>query len=302
MKYNNNNQKSYKNLLKCPKCNSTDLNKRGFFKTEAHGKRQVYYCKTCKKKFIERDGFYRMKNSSQKISLCLDLFFKGVSTRQIQSHLQQFYPHNSSWVSIYRWVIKYSEQISKFTDRLKLKSGHELQIDEIDYGIGRKKNRYFIDIIDTKTRFMVSSKFVKTRGKKEIQSVLRSAKKKTGTQTKIVTSDSFTGYSRNLLKSVFGYDFKNNRPKVVHNKTNARKSGRFNISIERLHNSIRQRTNSFRGFHGSISSANSIMKGIAINYNFVRKHQGLGCCPYELAVPKLKLGENKWLSLINLAN
>ena len=72
--------------------------------------------------------------------------------------------------------------------------------------------------------------------------------------------------------------------------------------IERLHNSIRERTKIFRGFHGSVESADSILKGYAIFYNFIREHQNIKCCPYELAIPELKLnGENKWISLIELS-
>ena len=55
------------------------------------------------------------------------------------------------------------------------------------------------------------------------------------------------------------------------------------------------------GFHGSISSANAIMKGFEIYYNFINKHQAINCCPYELAVPELRLGINKWLDLIRLS-
>jgi len=72
--------------------------------------------------------------------------------------------------------------------------------------------------------------------------------------------------------------------------------------IERLHNNIRQRTKVFRGFHGSITSANAIMKGFEIYYNFITKHQAINKCPYELAIPTLKFNsDNKWLELIKLS-
>ena len=77
----------------------------------------------------------------------------------------------------------------------------------------------------------------------------------------------------------------------------------FNYPIERLHNTIRERTKTMRGFHGCIESAYAIMKGLEINYNFNRKHLALkGKRPYELAIPNLKLGNNKWLSLIRLSS
>jgi len=288
----------------CSGCKSNVVVKRGCFETKTHGKQQRYYCKSCKKKFIPQTAFYRMRNNPQKITLCLDLFYKGISTRQIQSHLQAFYPSNSSWVSIYKWIVRYSKQISQFTDNLKIRTGKELQIDEME--IGSKKSRYngwFIDSIDTKTRFMVSSQFSKKREQKEIIDVLRNVKKKTENQFEIITTDGLLAYLKAIQKT-FVIKEKSNTRKfgVNHNVVNASKGEGFNIKIERLHNSVRHRIKTFRGFHGSNESANSIMKGYEIYYNFIRRHLALGCCPYELATDFKLENENKWLELIELAN
>jgi len=57
-----------------------------------------------------------------------------------------------------------------------------------------------------------------------------------------------------------------------------------------------------RGFHGSLESAHVIMKGLEINYNFIRKNLALdGKTPAEVAIPQLKLGVNKWLDLIKMS-
>jgi len=117
----------------CPKCDGEHIKKRGLRKTQNRGKIQRYFCKDCNHSFVQDEGFFRMKNSPQKITLCIDLFYKGVSTRKVQEHLQMFYPHNSSWVSIYSWVVKYSKMIGKFTDKLKVNVGSEMQIDEVEY-------------------------------------------------------------------------------------------------------------------------------------------------------------------------
>jgi len=65
------------------------------------------------------------------------------------------------------------------------------------------------------------------------------------------------------------------------------------------------RTKIMRGFHGSIKSANAIMKGWEIYYTFIIKHQHFKCCPYELAIPELaqqlKEVKNRWLGLIRLS-
>ena len=56
-------------------------------------------------------------------------------------------------------------------------------------------------------------------------------------------------------------------------------------------------------FHGNIKSANAIMKGLEINYNFNRKHMYLRKKTHaEIAIPQIDLGVNKWLDLIKLSN
>ena len=265
-------------------------------------------CPRCKSNNLKKDGKRKTQNRGliQKITLCLDLFFRGISTRKIQEHLQAFYPKNASWVSIYFWVIKYSRIISKFTDSLRLKVGREIQVDEIEFHRRKHSKKkgidknWFIDSIDTTTKFMVTSEYVKAREKESLKRILKNIKNKTENQIKIITTDGLTAYT-NVVKKTFGYNNKLGRYTIKHNIVNASEGDGFNYPIERLHNSIRHRTKTFRGFHGSIESAKAIMKGIEIYYNFIRKHQGIGCCPYELAIPELKgkLGKNKWISLIN---
>lgn len=295
----------------CPHCKSEEVVKRGYFQTEAHGKQQRYYCKSCGKKFIEQTAFYRMRNTPQKITLCLDLFYRGVSTRKVQEHLQVFYPHNSSHMTIYRWIIRYAKIISNFTSKLKVNVGPEVQVDEVEFHrrispkrkSGKTDENWFIDSIDTETRFMVASNYCKARGQKDIKQVMKAIKTKTENQIKVITTDGLLAYPK-TIQNVFGYNLKQTKFNVFHNRVNASKGEGFNHPIERLHNNIRARTKIMRSFHGSVESANAIMKGYEVYYNFITRHQAIDCCPYELAIPELKekLGINKWLDLIKLAN
>ncbi len=56
-----------------------------------------------------------------------------------------------------------------------------------------------------------------------------------------------------------------------------------------------------RDFHGGYRKCYVIMKGLEINYNFIRKHQRINCYPHELATD-LELGKNKLLDLIKLSS
>lgn len=308
MKYKNNKQDKYKKVS-CPNCKSNNTIKWCKRKTQFRGLIQRYKCKDCGKYFSLDDGFFRMRNNPNKVSLCIDLFYRGLSTREVQSHLQAFYPRNSSNVSIYKWVVKYSKMISKFTDKLKIKSGSYIEVDEMEYHrrlshkekLGIDRN-WSINAIDVKTRFLIISNYSKNRNMKEIKSVLNKVKDKTQDRIKIVTTDGFKVY-KNVVKKTFGYDNKLGRYKIRHNVVTASKGEGFNIWVERLHNSIRQRTHGFRGLHGSIESAYSIMKGIEIYYNFVKKHEALkGKTPSELATDIELKNPNKWLELIQLSN
>lgn len=305
MKYSSSNFKSLTKV--CSNCNSKSIIKWGLRHTQNRGKIQRYKCNDCGNTFVEDNGFFRMRNSPQKITLCLDLFYRGISTRKVQEHLQAFYPHNSSNVSIYKWIVKYSKHISLFTENLKLKVGKELQIDEMQFNRRRQRNKkgvernWFIDTIDTETRFMVASQFNHHRDMKEVITVLKSAKKKTEKQIQFVTSDGWTAYPK-AIKKTFGYNNKLGKHNVQHHQVNASKGEGFNIKIERLHNSVRHRVKTFRGFHGSIESANAILKGWEIYYNFIRKHMALGVTPSELATDLRLENPNKWLELITLSS
>ncbi|HJX51081.1 MAG TPA: DDE-type integrase/transposase/recombinase [Candidatus Nanoarchaeia archaeon] len=297
MKYNNAKQTEVKKIC-CPNCNSNKTKKRGLRQTENRGKIQRYFCNNCKTSFVLDDGFFRMRNNPQKITLSMDLFYRGVSTRKVQEHLSAFYPHNADHRTILRWIVKYAKMIHSFTNKLKINCGKEIQIDEMEYKTKGKKS-WFIDSIDTTTRFMVASEYTKTREQKELKSILQTAKQKTGNQIKIVTSDGFTAYKK-AIKKVFGYNNKLGKYNVIHNKVTQLKNEGFNHKIERLHNNIRQRTKTFRGFK-NIDSANAIMKGFEVFYNFIMKHQALNKCPYELATDLKLENLNKWLELIQIS-
>ncbi len=295
--------------ISCPHCKSKEIVRRGFKQTEAHGKRQRYFCKSCSKRFVPRDPFFRMRNSPQKITCALDLFCRGLSTRGVQEHFNAFFPHNSDHSTILRWIRKFSLKIANYTNSLKVRTGSYIEVDEMEYHrrkshkkkLGIDKN-WFIDAIDVKTRFMLSSAYVKSRSQANIKKVLSNIKNKTD-NIKIVTTDGLFAYEK-IVKQNWGYDKHARKYNVQHKVVTQSKNDGFNIWVERMHNSIRQRTTGFRGLHGSVESAYAIMKGIEIFYNFINKHGALnGKSPSELAIPSLQFQTaNRWLELIKLAN
>ena len=214
-------------------------------------------------------------------------------------------------MSVYRWIVKYAEMVGNLVDNIPIKCGKEMQSDEMEYH--RRKSKYqkgkeqnwFVDTFDVETKFMVTGEYMRSRTNENLIKVMKRAKFKTGEQVEIVTTDGLRGYPR-VLRKTFSlqspyHASSRTKSKIIHNVVIADERG-INYPIERLHNTIRERTKVMRGFHGCLESARAIMKGLEINYNFNRKHMALGNkTPSQIAIPKLELGINKWLDLIKMS-
>ena len=70
--------------------------------------------------------------------------------------------------------------------------------------------------------------------------------------------------------------------------------------MERLHGTIRQKNKVMRGLNAE-ESAQTMMDGLRIYYNFIRPHSALdGKTPAQKA--NIELDEAKWLTLIKMAS
>jgi len=298
-----------KNQIPCPKCNSNETTKRGFRYTERREKIQKYFCKDCKHRFVLDNPFFRMRNKEQLITQCTDMYYSGMSFRKIADHLKRFFPKGVHFSTIYRWIMKYVPIMANFTEEQKIKASWQIQSDEVEYkrrisnsgkGIA---NEFFIDVIDIDSRYIVSSLYSPDRKTNTLNKVLGNAKRKTGDQVKVVSTDGLNAYPR-VIKKTFGLKTHHggkvaSTSKIIHQVIKS-DSGGFNYKVERFHNTLRERTKIMRGFHGCITSAQTLMKGMEIYYNWIRNHQALeGKTPSEIAVPNVELtNKNGWLELI----
>ncbi len=289
----------------CPKCKSKEIIKRGLIKNEDREFTQRYGCKSCSNRFVLDTPFFRMRNKELIITQCMDLYYSGMSFRKIADHLKRFFPKNVNASTIYRWILKYVPMMENFTDKQEIKAGWQLQGDEVEYkrrasakqrGV---RNEYFIDVIDMDSRYLVSSTYQKDRTIPILNKVYRNAKRKVGNQVKIISTDGLMSYPR-VIKKSFGLNkHATKNPKIIHQIIKS-DSGDFNYKIERFHNTLRERTKTMRGFHGCITSAQTLMKGFEIYYNWIRNHQGIECLtPSQIAVPNVQIeNKNGWLELI----
>ena len=104
----------------CPICKTRkDVIKRGMRNNQS-GQVQLYYCKKCRKRFTGRPGFKKMKHNASIIAASLDLYYRGLSLRQITEHLEVTYNTNVSYGTIYNWIRKYVTLISEHMEKLTI--------------------------------------------------------------------------------------------------------------------------------------------------------------------------------------
>lgn len=277
-----------KNDVSCKFCNSKHLIKYG-----KSGQKQVYKCRNCDRKFVEDDGFSNLKYEPNMISMCLDLYFKGVSLRKISNHIEQFHRIKIDHSTVYRWIEKYVGMISEYVNTLSPELSEKWHHDEMMVKVDGDWH-WLWNIMDNETRFQLVSEMTRLRRQDDAKRIFIKAKKVGGKKPKEFVTDGLTLY-RGAFNKVF-YDHHKSCKHVV--AKGIRYQPNNNI-VERLNNTIRDREKTMRGLK---IKDTPMVEGHRIAYNFVRPHEALeGKTPAEMAGLGLNLGDNKWLGLMKKA-
>jgi len=269
----------------CKFCHSTEVTKYGM----KNGK-QVYFCKTCNRRFVNNVDFENMKYNPKIIALTLDLYFKGISLRKISQHLKQFYELNISHKSVYNWIEKYVGIMNEYVNEIQPDIGEVWHTDEMMVKIDGSWE-YLWNVMDERTRFQLASVVSKERYVKDARMVFQKAKKNAGgRKPKFIVTDGLPSY-RNAVNK----EFKTNSGETEHLWNVGLQHHPNNNHVERLHGTIRDREKTFRGL--KIEST-PIIDGNRIYYNFIKPHENLdGKTPSEEAGITIE-GNNKWLTLM----
>lgn len=93
--------------MQCVFCKSKDVVKNGVRKRKVRIK-QSYLCRSCKKQFVEPDGFERMRFKSEIIVRAVHQHEDGFSLSKVQNHLWQHEGVKVTRWTISQWKKKYS--------------------------------------------------------------------------------------------------------------------------------------------------------------------------------------------------
>ncbi len=248
------------NEILCKYCDSKAVVKFGKYKDV-----QYYWCKDCKHKFSNPEAIPKMQYSTSKVSDALNMYYEGMSLREIRRNFIQQHNDYLSDRTVLNWVNRFSKLAIIEADKYKPDVGSIWVADETMIELDGK-NIWLWDIIDTKTRFLIATHMSSTRTTKDAQQLMKQAYDRAGKIPRVIYTDKLRAYLDGI-ELTFGADTQHRQgsPFDVEHKANY---------IERFHGTIKSRTKVMRGLH-TMESARLFLDGWLVHYNFFRPHMSL---------------------------
>lgn len=283
----------------CPFCSSENITKQGY-RVNKSGKKQKFRCSECKKNFV-LDPVKHHKATAKIITLTMDLYFKGLSLRDITDTLKQFYGMNLHHETIRRWIVKFTGKMDKYVETKTPELGKKWHTDEQNVKVG-KEWLWSWNTIDEDTKFWIANNITKGRSMEEARKQFKQVKSSVGKQKpEVIITDGLPAYKKAIKKEFKTRKDRVGRPKPNttehYHKAGIKKTINNNI-VERLHGEIREFDKVRRGF-GNVETAEQNLKGMKLYHNFIKKNMSLnGLTPAEASKIDLGLKGNKWLTLL----
>src|SRR4030067_2815389 len=227
--------------MNCKYCDSETVVKNGM-----KGKEQRYLCKNCGHKFIEGSDFPRMRTESRIISSSIDFYFEGLSIRKIQTQIEKLYGVHVSHTTVLRWILKYSSLVSKYVETLSPQLLGIYHVDETAIKCSGVQ-KWFWDIIDEQTKFLVAGHLSGVRSTEECVSLFEKSIRVAKRKPTSIYCDGLPAYG-DAYNKVFYTMKKANRPELIQ-RVGIRNVHNQN-AIERFHNTLKGRIKPTRGLKG----------------------------------------------------
>jgi len=272
--------------MMCKYCGSEKLVKNG----KVRGK-QTYLCKNCGHRIVNPKSFPNMKTESRVIATAIDLYYEGLSVRKVANQLKKIFGVQSSQVSVWNWIMKYSKFVTDFVETLKPQLVGIYKVDETAIKT-RGLNAWFWEIIDQDTKFLVASHLSRSRPIKEAIALFEKSVKVAKRKPLSIYVDGLPAYIKAYNK-VFRTLRKNDRPEFI--RRVGLRAVNSNNTVERLHGTLKDRIKPMRGLK-DMETVRTLLEGWVVHYNYIRPHQTLkGRTPAQACGIEM---ENDWHTLI----
>ena len=250
--------------VNCPACASEDVVKNG----QRNGY-QRFMCRACSKHFRTTGEAHGRQYPAEVIGAALDMYFSGVSYKQIAEHIEKV--HNlpePSKSTVWAWVHGYTAEAQETMDAPEHtpEVGDHWVADEMQLKVGGERYWHW-NVMDAKTRYLLASHLSKGRGLSDAIKVMEQAVEEAGGKLpKTVTTDGLGSYIQAI-----GIVMPNTEHIVaqgIYEEVN-------NNLSERMQGTFRDRTKTLRGLQGR-ASGQRYLDGFVLDYNLFRKHEALG--------------------------
>jgi len=270
------------NEITCKYCGSPAVMKYGTYKGV-----QRYMCKVCNRKFKADDTLFHQKLDTNLVSSALNMYYEGMSVKEIRRHLLQEHRHAPSTATIYEWIMKYTQYATDSIKGCKPEVGNVWIADETVLKIDGS-NVWFWDIIDEKTRYLLASRVSRSRTTRDAQILIDRAIKTAGKSPQTVITDKLASY----LDVNYGKDAEHRQGSPF----SVRDSGESTSQIERFHGTLKSRTKVMRGLK-NLETSIDFTQGWLVHYNYLRPHESLNDkTPAEVA--GIKYPYQNWADII----
>ena len=248
-----------------------------------------YLCRTCGASFCGKEGYLKRRSDPELIAKALDLYFRGVSLRQVAAHFGQAYGLSISPMTVYRWITHYSKLAAEWMDRQGGKVGQTWHVDERVVNVNGE-HRFLWNVMDSDTRFLLASKISKGRGVPEARAALKEAKRATAVLPTEIRSDGLPAYPEAIKREFGRYRRPGDAPKdpkgpdyspsmwSPHKVVPSIRAPESNNILERLNGTSKDRTKTMRAYDNDKGAA-ALSVGWQVHYNMVRDHLALGVTP-----------------------
>ncbi|MCL4436510.1 MAG: IS6 family transposase [Thaumarchaeota archaeon] len=271
--------------MTCKYCGSEQVVKNG----KVAGK-QVFKCKECGHRFYANEQFTKMRVPKHVIVAGLNLYFDGLSVRKAKTQLENILGEKVDSASIWRWVNKYSNLVNKYVSTLEPELSGKWHEDETMIKADGR-NVWLWEMIDEDTKFVVASHISGTRTLEDTVAIFRKGLETAKQRPRAIFVDGSHVYQPAFNK-VFYSRYKVQRVELVQ-RVGIRARQTNNV-IERMHGTVKDRLKPMRGLQNE-RTAQTLLTGFLINYNYVRKHQTIGMTPAQAAGVGIN---NGWSELI----
>lgn len=280
----------------CPYCSWEKIFKRGKRKTKL-GVKQLYCCKSCKKRFVLEPIKY-LKGNAKLVCLAMDCYYKGLSYRDIADQFSQFYGLKISHVTIRDWVLKFSKIMNKYSKTIQPQIKGVWNADETLILTKRGKDKkqpnknydYVWNVMDNKTKFLLASECSgRSRKSKDAVHVFKEAHKQNGKIPFQIITDRYAGYQDGVRKAFRNWG---NERKVKHTSIVGKRKIVNNNAIESHHSHQKE----FHKIRRGVTEVQSYQDGFKVFHNFVRKNARDKLTPAEKC--GVGVNGNRWNTLL----